>query len=92
MPDLPLSGATPNRFFQQRSFCVEGEFLKTYDALGGERVFGLPIGPAYEDQALKVRVQYFQYGRLEATEAGPGGRVVVGLAGDQLLRRQGRLR
>ena len=66
---------------------IRGEFLRTYDALGGQLSLGYPITePLIQEGRV---VQYFEYARLEDHPDNPDGPVVkLSMLGERLGRRQ----
>lgn len=74
------------RCYAATGHTVGGDFLRTFDAMGGERSLGYPItDPLVQEGRL---VQYFEYARLEDHPDAPGGAVVkLSLLGERLGRR-----
>jgi hypothetical protein len=77
----------PSRCFPSTGHSVSGEFLRTFDGLGGVGSLGYPLTEPFELEGR--RVQYFEYGRLEDHPDNPGGPVVkLSFLGEKLGRRQ----
>ncbi len=74
------------RCYAATGHTVGGDFLRTFDAMGGEHSLGYPITePLAQEGRL---VQYFEYARLEDHPDDPGGAVVkLSLLGERLGRR-----
>lgn len=65
---------------------IRGDFLRTYDALGGLHSLGYPITEPLIQEGRTV--QYFEYARLEDHPDNPDGRVVkLSMLGERLGRR-----
>src|SRR5512136_314526 len=80
-------GIAPPRCFPSTGHSVSGEFLRTFDELGGARSLGYPLAEPFEQEGR--RVQYFEYARLEDHPDNPGGPLVkLSFLGEKLGRRQ----
>jgi hypothetical protein len=73
------------RPFLRTGHYVCDEFLQFYDEWEGLELFGYPLTEAYHDPVLGIKVQYFQYARMEwhPDNADPY-KVQLGLLGDEL--------
>ncbi len=75
------------RCFPSTGHSVSGEFLHTFDELGGVASLGYPLAEPLEQDGR--RVQYFEYARLEDHPDNPGGPLVkLSFLGEKLGRRQ----
>jgi hypothetical protein len=75
------------RCFPSTGHGVSGEFLRTFDRLGGVESLGYPLVEPFEQEGR--RVQYFEYARLEDHPDNPGGPLVkLSFLGERLGRRQ----
>jgi hypothetical protein len=54
------------RHFPETGYAVEGDFLRYWDANGGQESFGYPISPELEENGVKT--QYFQRARFQSAE------------------------
>jgi peptidoglycan-N-acetylglucosamine deacetylase len=54
------------RHFPETGYAVEGDFLRYWDANGGQESFGYPISPELEEDGVKT--QYFQRARFQSAE------------------------
>ncbi len=80
-------GTAASRCFPTAGHSVSGEFLRTFDRLGGVESLGYPLAEPFEQEGR--RVQYFEYARLEDHPDNPGGPVVkLSFLGERLGRRQ----
>lgn len=78
--------ARPSRCYEATGHTVSGDFLRAFDAWGGQRSLGYPITETFEQSGR--RVQYFTHARLEDHPDNPGGPVVkLSMLGEQLGRR-----
>jgi hypothetical protein len=76
-----------SRCFPSTGHSVSGEFLRTFDRLGGVEALGYPLAEPFEQEGR--RVQYFEYARLEDHPDNPGGPLVkLSFLGERLGRRQ----
>lgn len=75
------------RCFAATGHTVGGDFLRTFEAMGGVEALGYPLTEPFEQEGRQV--QYFEYARLEDHPDNPGGPVVkLSLLGERLGRRQ----
>ncbi len=80
-------GAAAPRCFPSTGHTVSGEFLRTFDRLGGVESLGYPLAEPFEQEGR--RVQYFEYARLEDHPDNPGGPLAkLSFLGERLGRRQ----
>jgi hypothetical protein len=86
---MPLSlqaQSQSEQYFPETGHTVRGEFLESFNARGGLRVFGFPITEEFALSGLTV--QYFQRARLEwHPEQAAGNRVQLSLLGEEFGRR-----
>jgi hypothetical protein len=77
----------PARCFTATGHTISGNFLRYFEAMGGEESLGYPItGPLEQEGRL---VQYFEYARLEDHPDSPSGPVVkLSMLGERLGRVQ----
>jgi len=94
-PPAPASCSPPGcRYFPETRHRVVGAFLKFFESQGGLDQFGYPISEEGQEEngdgtGRKYTVQWFQRARLEYhPELGPDA-VLLGLVGDEHLRRRG---
>ncbi len=79
--------ATEARCYTKTGHTLRGDFLRTFDALGGLRSLGHPITEPLIQEGRSV--QYFEYARLEDHPDNPGGPVVkLSMLGERLGRRR----
>lgn len=87
-PSLRVSaqgGQEDCRYFPQTEHYVCDAFLQFYHSRGGTALFGYPLTDAYHDQALNLRVQYFQNFRMEWHPNNPDPyKVQLGLLVDEM--------
>lgn len=82
-----VASTTEVRCYTATGHTVRGDFLRTYDALGGLRSLGYPITEPLVQEGRTV--QYFEYARLEDHPDNPDGPVVkISMLGERLGRRQ----
>jgi hypothetical protein len=89
----PSARAAEPICFKEVPDCIEGRFAEYWRQNGGLAVFGLPLGPARQEQVGggTYLAQLFERNRFELhpKNARPYD-VLLGRLGDELLRRQGR--
>ncbi|PWH14893.1 MAG: hypothetical protein DDG58_12185 [Ardenticatenia bacterium] len=74
------------RCYTATGHTIRGDFLRTYDALGGLHSLGYPITEPFVQEGRMV--QYFEYARLEDHPDNPDGPVVkLSMLGERLGRR-----
>ncbi len=87
-----LHAQTDERCFQETNQCISGRIREYWETQGGLPVFGLPIGPQYEEEieGQMYQVQWFERARLELhPENTAPYDVVLGRLGATLLEQQG---
>jgi hypothetical protein len=81
-----ISTAEVVRCYTATGHTIRGDFLRTYNALGGLRSLGYPITEPLIQEGRTV--QYFEYARLEDHPDNPDGPVVkLSMLGERLGRR-----
>lgn len=88
-PVEPFESSADQRYFEETGHSVNYAFLRYFNAKGGIDSFGFPITEEMHEDGRPV--QYFQRARLEYRPelAGRADEVMVGLLGDEALRRKG---
>lgn len=82
-----MDGLPSSICFEATGHTISGDFLHTFEAMGGVESLGYPITQPFELEGRQV--QYFEYARLEDHPDDPGGPVVkLGMLGEQLGRRR----
>jgi hypothetical protein len=93
LPQAALAQAAEQICFKEVPDCVEGRFAEYWRQNGGLAVFGLPLGPARQEQVGggTYLAQLFERNRFElhAENARPYD-VLLGRLGDERLRQLGR--
>ena len=75
------------RCYAATGHTVAGDFLRTFDAMGGQRSLGYPITQPFVQEGRLV--QYFESARLEDHPDNPGGGIVkLSMLGESLGRRR----
>ena len=75
------------RCYEATGHTVSGNFLRTFDAMGGQRSLGYPITEPLEQEGRLV--QYFEFARLEDHPDNPSGALVkLTMLGERMGRRQ----
>lgn len=75
---VPLTPREPScRFFGETRHSLCGDFLTTWDRLGGLPVLGYPLTQPFYDPVQQVVVQYTERARFELHQAADGSSVVL---------------
>jgi hypothetical protein len=83
----PAGDVSPSVCFEATAHTISGDFLHTFEVMGGVESLGYPITQPFEQEGRQV--QYFEYARLEDHPDDPSGPVVkLSMLGEQLSRRR----